>query len=153
MFIWSYVVIWKNTSVTFGWKINLEIFWSFPNCTAPRRTRMPKIISLCASLCLLQIILLCSSPVHKVWDSERRSGRFPSSSNIILHVRKCSKMVLASLEHFFTLKTWRSNVKWLQYLCRQICFKQKIIAHRHDNPLANHFAILSKIFVCWASSL
>ena len=42
-----------------------------------------------------------SSPVHKVWDFERRPDRFPSLANSILGVRTCSKMLLASSKHFF----------------------------------------------------
>ena len=61
-------------------------------------------------MCLLQIPLLCICPVNEVWDFEWRCGQFSSSSIITLHVVTCSKMILATLEHFFTLKTWRANV-------------------------------------------
>ena len=55
MFIWSYVVIWKSTSLTFNWKIILKIIYSFPNSAALRRTPTPKICP-CAHQCVCSYI-------------------------------------------------------------------------------------------------
>ena len=58
--------------------------------------------------------------VHKVWKFERKPGRFSSSSNIIVHVSTCSKMILGSSENFFSLKTgmhiWEKFQTGLQLL-------------------------------------
>ena len=102
---------WKERLWIFSLKNNFFCHFSIqlPKAVAA----IPNIVSLCARMCLLQITLLCNSPVHKVWDFEWRCGRFPSSSNIILHGRAWSKMVLASSKVFSLQKT--GVQMWLRY--------------------------------------
>ena len=65
-----------------------------------------KCILLCVYV-LLRITLLCSGPVHKVWDFERRRDRFSSSSNIILRVQKWYSHLW---NIFSTVGNWHVNV-------------------------------------------
>ena len=96
----------RSTSVTFDWKIILTNLVIISQSYCPKEETPYQKVSLWSHpcICLLQVTLRWSRPVHKVLDFERNHDWFPSSSNIILHFRTCPKMVLACLEHFFPLK-------------------------------------------------
>ena len=89
-------------------KNNFEkIFWSYPNHTALRKTIMPKIASLCASMCLLHITLLCSSPAHKVWDIKK--------SYIYIYIRH-DLWFVTKLLYWYNLLFWDRVKKIDQFL-------------------------------------